>query len=119
MSEPREPEFDDHPQMSPDEVDNPDMALAFALQTHLCYSYIRPDHVAFRPIRDRLHAVGYGVEHRPAEDAYEQRLIASALKYYGDTMPAYAAAAGLDKDDFALVMKDVAAVRVLAARRLP
>ena len=57
---------DDHPQMHPDEVDSPDMALAFALQTHLCYSYIQPGDLPFRVLKERLTAIGYRVVREPA-----------------------------------------------------
>lgn len=46
---------------------------------------------------------------QPSED----RLIDAALRYYGDTMPGYAAAAGLSREEYAAVMVDVRAARKL------
>jgi hypothetical protein len=47
---------------------------------------------------------------------YERRLVESALRYYGNTMPGYAAAASLTKEEYGAVMKDVRAARRLVAR---
>jgi hypothetical protein len=44
-------------------------------------------------------------------DVERQRLIAAALHYYADTMPGYAAAAGLSRDEYAAVMVDVKRAR--------
>lgn len=48
-----------------------------------------------------------------APDEGRERLIQAALRFYGDQMPAYAAAAGLTKDEYAAVMVDVRRVRAL------
>jgi hypothetical protein len=47
---------------------------------------------------------------------YERRLVASALKFYGDQMPAYAAAVVRDRAEFAAVMEDVKTARLLRVR---
>lgn len=46
-------------QMRLGEIENADEALAFALQTHLCYSNVLPSDIAFRVIKDRLNRTGY------------------------------------------------------------
>lgn len=52
-------------------------------------------------------------------DVERQRLIAAAIRYYADTMPGYAAAAGLSQDEYAAVMVDVKRARALAAEDRP
>ena len=50
---------DDHPQMDLGEVTNADLALAYTMQTHLCYSHLQPGEMSFRVLRGRLDSTGY------------------------------------------------------------
>jgi len=65
---------EDHPQMDPSEATTPDLALAYMLQTHLCYSHIHPGELPFRVLRQRLASVG----HRLVSEAE----LATALERY-------------------------------------
>jgi len=47
-------------------------------------------------------------------DVKRERLVVAALRYYADTMPGYAAAAGLSREEFAAVMVDVNLAREYA-----
>lgn len=58
------PDWVDHSQMSPEEVGNEDDALAYMLQTHLCYSYIQAGDLPFRVLKERLQSIGYEVVKR-------------------------------------------------------
>ena len=51
-------------QMTPREATTPDLALCYMLQTHLCYSNITPDALAFRVLRERLDEVAAEVRFR-------------------------------------------------------
>ena len=46
-------------QMTRDDVNSADEALAYALQTHLCYSGITPTDSAFGVFKRRLDSTGY------------------------------------------------------------
>ncbi len=60
---------DPHDQMRLDEVMDGDSALAFALQTHLCYSSIQPGDLPFRVLRKRLALTGFTLDAtRPSGD---------------------------------------------------